>query len=170
MCKVWMVFKMAREFIRKATLEDMPVLLEIYERARKFMVSTGNTNPSREILTEDIEKKEMYVLVDEDGIQASFVFYCGIDPCYNKIYDGQWLNDEPYGVIHRIATRGLKKHMADIVLEYCESKIDNIRMDTHVDNKPMQNFMLKHGFKHVGTIYLKNGQSRLAFHCNLNKN
>ena len=45
--------------------------------------------------------------------------------------------------------------MADIILEYCESKIDNIRMDTHMDNKPMQNFMLKHGFKHVGTIYLK---------------
>ena len=30
--------------------------------------------------------------------------------------------------------------------------------------------MIKHGFKHVGTIYLKNGQSRLAFHCNLNEN
>ena len=27
--EVWMVFKMARELIRKATLEDMPVLLEI---------------------------------------------------------------------------------------------------------------------------------------------
>ena len=167
---------MARELIRKATLEDMPVLLEIYDRARKFMASTGNVNqwtngyPSQEILAEDIAKNEMYVLEDEDGIQASFVFYCGIDSCYNKIYDGQWLNDEPYGVIHRIATRGLKKHMADIILEYCESKIDNIRMDTHMDNKPMQNFMLKHGFKHVGTIYLKNGQSRLAFHCNLNKN
>ena len=25
MCKVWMVFKMARELIRKATLEDMPI-------------------------------------------------------------------------------------------------------------------------------------------------
>ena len=167
---------MARELIRKATLEDMPVLLEIYDRARKFMASTGNVNqwtngyPSQEILAEDIAKNEMYVLEDEDGIQACFVFYCGIDPCYNKIYDGQWLNDEPYGVIHRIATRGLKKHMADIILEYCSSKINNIRMDTHIDNKPMQNFMLKHGFKHVGTIYLKNGQSRLAFHCNLNKN
>lgn len=167
---------MARELIRKATLEDMPVLLEIYDRARKFMASTGNVNqwtngyPSQEILAEDIAKNEMYVLEDEDGIQASFVFYCGIDPCYIKIYDGQWLNDEPYGVIHRIATRGLKKHMADIILEYCSSKINNIRMDTHIDNKPMQNFMLKHGFKHVGTIYLKNGQSRLAFHCNLNKN
>lgn len=167
---------MARELIRKATLEDMPVLLEIYDRARKFMVSTGNTNqwtneyPSKEILTDDILKSEMFVLEDEDGIQASFVFYCGIDLCYNKIYDGQWLNNEPYGVIHRIATRGLKKHMADYILEYCSSKIDNIRMDTHVNNKPMQNFMIRHGFKHVGTIYLKNGQSRLAFHCNLNEN
>lgn len=45
--------------------------------------------------------------------------------------------------------------MANIILEYCFSKIDNIRMDTHTDNKPMQNFMIKHGFKHVGTIYLK---------------
>ena len=167
---------MARELIRKATLEDTPVLLEIYDRARKFMASTGNTNqwtngyPSKEILTDDILKSEMFVLEDEDGIQASFVFYCGIDPCYTKIYDGQWLNNEPYGVIHRIATRGLKKHMADYILEYCSSKIDNIRMDTHVNNKPMQNFMIRHGFKHVGTIYLKNGQSRLAFHCNLNEN
>ena len=116
MCKVWMVFKMARELIRKATLEDMPVLLEIYERARKFMVSTGNTNqwtngyPSREILTEDIERNEMYVLEDEDGIQASFVFYCGIDPCYNKIYDGQWLNDEPYGVSSYRNTRFKKAY------------------------------------------------------------
>ena len=167
---------MARELIRKATLEDMPVLLEIYKRARNFMVSTGNKNqwkngyPSKSILAEDIEKGEMYVLEDEDGIQASFVFYCGIGPCYNKIYDGEWLNDEPYGVIHRIATRGLKKHMADIILDYCSSKIDNIRMDTHNDNKPMQNFMFRHGFKHVGTIYLKNGESRLAFHCNLKEN
>lgn len=167
---------MARKLIRRATLEDMPILLEIYERARNFMISTGNTNqwkngyPSRDLLAEDIKKNEMYVLEDEDGIQASFVFYCGIDPCYNIIYDGEWLNDEPYGVIHRIATRGLKKHMADIIFEYCSSKIDNIRMDTHMDNKPMQNFMLKHGFKHVGTIYLKNGESRLVFHCNLKEN
>ena len=60
--------------------------------------------------------------------------------------------------------------MANIILEYCFSKIDNIRMDTHTDNKPMQNFMIKHGFKHVGTIYLKNGQSRRAGQGKLNEN
>ena len=174
--KVWMVFKMARKLIRNATAEDMPILLEIYDRARKFMVSTGNKNqwthgyPDSELIKQDIESNQMYVLEDDDGIQACFVFYCGIDPCYTHIYDGQWLNDEPYGVIHRIATRGLKRHMADLVLSYCFSKIKNIRIDTHIDNKPMQNFLLRHGFIQVGTIYLKNGQSRVAFHCNLNKN
>ena len=29
---------MARKLIRRATLEDMPILLEIYERARNFMI------------------------------------------------------------------------------------------------------------------------------------
>lgn len=58
---------MARELIRKATLEDMPVLLEIYDRARKFMASTGNVNqwtngyPSQEILAEDIAKIKRFL-------------------------------------------------------------------------------------------------------------
>lgn len=167
---------MARELVRLALNSDLDVLLEIYERARLFMRQSGNlhqwTNgyPSKDLLLEDISKHQMYVVEDEDGIQASFVFYCGLDPCYNKIYDGKWLNDKPYGVIHRIATRGLKRHMADVVLEYCFSKIDNIRIDTHEENIPMQNFLKKHGFEHVGTIFLKNGESRLAFHCNLEEN
>ena len=69
---------MARELIRKATLEDMPILLEIYDRARKFMASCGNVNqwtngyPSKEILSEDIKKGEMYVLED-DGVKAECV-------------------------------------------------------------------------------------------------
>lgn len=167
---------MARELIRNATINDLPVLLQIYDRARKFMIATGNKNqwkngyPDSNLLLQDIEKKQMYVLEDSDGIEACFVFYCGIDPCYRHIYDGQWLDEEPYGVIHRIATRGLKRHMADYVLQYCFSKTNNIRIDTHEDNKPMQNFLLRHGFVQVGTIYLKNGESRIAFHCNLSKN
>lgn len=162
--------------VRLATSKDMPVLLEIYKRARDFMVESGNPNqwlegyPSQELLENDILNHQLYVLEDEDGIQASFVFYIGEDPCYKIIANGQWLDDEPYGVIHRIANRGLKKHMAQYVLDYCFSKIQNIRIDTHQDNLPMQRFLNRNGFKHVGTIYLMNGNSRLAFHCNLKKN
>lgn len=162
--------------IRLATASDMNDLLEIYSRARAFMKKTGNPNqwlncyPTKEILLNDIDLKQMYVVEDEDGIQASFVFFVGIDPTYINIENGQWLNEDEYGVIHRIASRGLKKHIGDIVLNYCFSKINNIRIDTHSDNIVMQKFLDKHGFIHVGTIYLKDSSSRLAFHCNLLKN
>lgn len=66
--------------IRLATASDMNDLLEIYSRARAFMKKTSNPNqwlngyPTKEILLNDIDLKQMYVVEDEDGIQASFVF------------------------------------------------------------------------------------------------
>ncbi len=162
--------------IRLACLSDIDDLLDVYSNARKFMAATGNPNqwihgyPSKEILESDISKNQLYVVEDEDGIQASFVFFIGEDPTYRIIENGQWLNDDEYGVIHRIASRGKKKHIGDIIMNYCFSKIPNIRIDTHSDNKVMQNFLKKHGFQQVGIIYLTDHRSRLAFHCNLQKN
>lgn len=159
--------------IREAAMSDMPVLLEIYERARNFMKSSGNPNqwtngyPNEKVLKEDIDKHELFVAEEDGVVHGCFVFYIGIDPCYLNIYDGQWLNDEEYGVIHRIATRGLQKGVGQFILSSCLAKVKNLRMDTHEDNKVMQNLLIRNGFVHVGTIYLKNGQSRLAFHCNL---
>ncbi len=163
-------------FVRIANLNDIDDLLEIYSNARKFMAATGNPNqwingyPSKDILESDISKHQLYVVEDKDGIQASFVFFIGEDPTYRIIENGQWLNDDEYGVIHRIASRGLKKHMGDIVMNFCFSKISNIRIDTHSDNKVMQKFLKKHNFQQVGKIYLADSSPRLAFHCNLQKN
>ncbi len=36
---------------------------------------------------------------------VSFAFILGEDPTYQQI-DGAWLNDQPYGTIHRIAGNG----------------------------------------------------------------
>ena len=86
--------------VRLATIEDMPVLLEIYQRARAFMMQAGNPNqwpeghPSKDELLEEMRQDRFYVLESEGIIQASFVYYQGIDPCYKIIYDGEWLNDE----------------------------------------------------------------------------
>lgn len=54
--------------------------------------------------------------------------------------------------------------VASEILDYAKGQISNIRMDTHKDNIPMQHFMKKKGFQHVGTIFLANGDPRLAFH------
>lgn len=60
--------------IRKANLEDMNRILEIYAYARDFMVKRGNPKqwaekgyPAQSLLAEDIEKGELYVMVTEEG-------------------------------------------------------------------------------------------------------
>jgi len=43
------------------------------------------------------------------------------------------------------------------------SKADEIRIDTHHDNKTMQHVVMKHGFRRCGIIYLANGDPRIAY-------
>lgn len=154
--------------IRLAKLEDLSIIKDIYAHARSFMASTGNPNqwgrsyPSEEFLIDDISKNELYVCYDEKEIYAVFVFFIHVDETYNYI-KGAWLNNDDYGVIHRIASMGTKKSIFSEVLSYVTSFVDNIRIDTHRDNLVMQGVLNKHGFIECGTIYLKNGSERLAY-------
>ena len=47
--------------------------------------------------------------------------------------------------------------------DFCRSNIDEVRIDTHRDNKTMQHVVTKHGFKRCGIIYLENGAPRIAY-------
>ena len=95
--------------IRKANFEDLPQVLEIYESARRFMSEAGNpdqwgkTNPPRERTEKDICESKLYVVEDKGDILAVFYYNFADDSTYKIIYGGKWLNDAPYGVIHRIA-------------------------------------------------------------------
>ncbi len=155
--------------IRKAIENDLEQILEIYAYARKFMIQTGNPNqwinnyPSKDVLVEDLNKEHLYVCFDENKIYGVFVFFIGIDETYNYI-EGTWLNNEEYGVIHRIAGSGAKKGMFSEVFNYVTNQICNIRIDTHHDNIVMQKVLNKHGFNKCGIIYLKNGSPRIAYH------
>ena len=156
--------------IRLAPMDDMPILEEIYDIARAFMRKQGNMNqwadghPSKNDLSVDIENDRLYVYEDAGEIEGSFVFYIGLDPTYRYIENGQWLNDCPYGVLHKVASRQRKSGVAHAMVEYGKKQIDNLRMDTHADNIPMQHFLIKNGFTQVGTIFLANGDPRLAYH------
>jgi len=155
--------------VREATIQDIDVLMEIYETARRFMVENGNPTqwpqgyPSKKILLKDMAAKQLYVYEQNGEIEGAFVFFIGEDPSYAKI-DGKWLNDEPYGVIHRIASRQRVPHVGQSILNYCFTKIKNLRIDTHEDNIPMQNMLKKNGFVYVGDIELLSiHESRMAF-------
>ena len=82
---------------------------------------------------------------------------------YNIIYDGQWLDEKPYHVIHRIASTPESHGILDVVLDYCEAVSPNIRIDTHEANIIMRKGLERHGYQYCGIIHLLNGDERLAF-------
>lgn len=155
--------------IRKTTIADIPKLREIFAIARQFMANTGNPSqwvdgyPSDEQLTQDIESGDSYVVEKNEKVVATFVLRGGIDPTYNIIYEGKWLNDKPYATIHRIASTGETKGIMHIAMQFAQQQYDNIRIDTHRDNMVMQHLIEKEGFKYCGIIHCWSGDERVAF-------
>ena len=156
--------------IRKTTEKDIQPVMQIFAKAREIMRKSGNFKqwpvgyPSEKAVINDIKNNNSYVVENENNtIVATFAFIIGPDPTYSYIEGGKWLNDEAYGTIHRIASSGECKGIMSKVLDYCSKFVSNIRIDTHEDNSIMRHLLDKNGFKHCGTIYLLDGNPRLAF-------
>lgn len=155
--------------IRKAKLSDIEEILQVFEAAKNYMYNCGNLTqwekeyPSYMLIEEDIKKDSFYVGIKDNKISFVFYFYIGDDPTYNIIVNGHWLNDLPYGTIHRIASNGTTKHVFNIVLNFCLTMCNNIRIDTHENNHTMLNNLEKHGFKRCGIIYIRDHKERIAF-------
>ena len=154
--------------ITKANMSQLPQILFIYERARAFMAQNGNPNqwgtayPPQEWIYQDIADGKCYVNSEGDCIRAVFYFAVEQDPTYGYI-EGNWLNDEPYGVIHRIAVGENGKGVAAECFDFALSQCSNLRIDTHEDNIPMQRCLTKNGFSRCGIIYLEDGDPRIAY-------
>ena len=157
--------------IRHSKKEDVATILKIYDKAKEFMRKSGNPNqwnrlyPYEELILDDIQKNASYVVCDENGeVHATFAFFLGEDPTYNVIKDGEWLNDEPYGAIHRIASDGVLRGVLESAVMFCKQHTNNLRIDTHHDNKVMQHLLEKNGFTRCGIIFIETGDERIAYH------
>ena len=154
--------------IRKAQLEDLPRIEQIYAYARAFMAEHGNPNqwgssyPEQEMLLDDIQKQRLYVMLGEEGIHGVFYFHIGQDPCYTEIFDGTWRADTTYGTIHRIAGDG-SGGVLGAAVAYCKMLCSHLRIDTHADNYVMQKAILKQAFSQRGTVYMEDGTPRIAY-------
>ena len=157
--------------IRKATYDDIPVLMHLFECAKGIMRASGNLHqwgvgyPSQEVVHHDVEQGMCYVITDgaNGEIEATMVFIPGPDPTYSYIEDGAWLNDEPYHVIHRIAAAAPGKGYARQMLDWAFERAGTVRIDTHRDNVIMHHVLQKYGFERCGVIYLANGDARDAY-------
>ena len=157
--------------IRKTTANDALAAEKIYMDARRFMREAGNPTqwnmqyPNIETVMADIENGVGYVCEENGEILAVFMFGAGPDKTYDVIYDGAWLNDEPYAVIHRIAVaeNAHGRGVAGFCFAECFKKFPNLKIDTHRDNVPMQRALARAGFERCGIIHIESGEERVAF-------
>lgn len=155
--------------IRKTTKQDLEQVMEIYAYARKFMAEHGNggqwgqTNPPREQIEEDIRRGCSYVCTEKGKLLGVFAFMQEPDPTYRMIENGSWLNEEAYGVVHRLASAENGRGAATFCLNWCFARCGNLRVDTHEKNYPMQRLLQKLDFVPCGTIYVRDGSPRIAY-------
>ncbi|MGE4484268.1 MAG: N-acetyltransferase family protein [Oscillospiraceae bacterium] len=151
---------------RKATPSDVAEIMDIIAAAQNFMRSSGlpqwqDGYPAREIIEEDVEVGESYVLTDGGVILGTAVVSFRPDPSYRNLTEGAWLDDGPYAAVHRVAVRAerRKKGSGTAIFGYAEGLaraegISSIRGDTHHLNLLMQGLLAKCGFVRCGCIIL----------------
>lgn len=155
--------------IRLARKNDLSKMRNVFNYGRKVQLESGNLTqwaigyPSDELILEDIAKEAAHLcLNDREEIVAVFSVFTDPDVTYHKI-DGEWLNDEPYATIHRIANNGKEQGVGQQCIEWVQSQYNNVRIDTHNNNQQMKHVLNKLNFEYCGIIYLANGDSRNAY-------
>ena len=163
--------------IRPATAADLPALRPVFEAAKAIMRADGNPTqwaapgfPPAALILRDIDLGGGYVIETspvipseaKESIVAYFALLSSPEPTYDSI-DGAWLTDEPYGVIHRMASFPDAHGIFAAIMDFAAERYAHLRIDTHRDNRIMRHLIEKHGFTYCGIIWLEDGTERLAY-------
>lgn len=160
---------------QKAKISNLTEIMDIIGQAQEYLRLAGidqwqNGYPNQEIIRNDIEQGNSYVLIENDRILATACLEFAEDPNYQSIYEGTWLTNGAYGAIHRIAVAtdykggGLSAKMIKGMQKLCQEKgVFSLKVDTHDANKAMQRMLTKNDFEYCGIIYLADGSPRIAF-------
>lgn len=168
----------------KATLEDIPRIMEIVDYARQSLRrhrvdQWQGEYPSPGVFRQDVARGELYAVRHGAELAAFFLVTDRPEPCYEEITDGKWTPDLPYCVLHRCAVakeyRGTG--MAEQMLRFAEETARSLggralRVDTHRKNKSMQQLLRGNGYRYRGNVLVdENGHdpARQAFEKILKK-
>lgn len=161
--------------LRKAVKTDINNIMNIISQAQVYLKKQGinqwqNNYPNVKTISNDIDNDHSYVLLKENNIVATAAVSFDGEKTYDSIYEGQWISNNKYAVIHRIAVDnnckglGLSSQIIKNVEELCLSKgVYSIKVDTHEENLSMQKLLKKNKFQYCGIIYLEDGSKRIAF-------
>lgn len=160
---------------RKAIESDINGIMKIIKQAQDYFKENEidqwqNNYPNTETTKDDIKSGYAYVLEDSGQIIGTVAVSFDGEKTYDIIYDGKWLSNDEYAVIHRMAVdnnykgKGLSSVIIKNVEDVCLVKgVHSIKIDTHDDNNPMQRLIKKNNFKYCGIIYLDDKSKRIAF-------
>ena len=163
---------------RKATVQDIPGILSLFEQAREYFRMNGidqwqDGYPDEEALDEDLKAGCGWTFYNEGKLCAYAAIIDAEDENYREMVSGQWISDRPYFVIHRIAVSNDCKGqgLAGQIFRFGSElypQFDSVRIDTHEDNKSMRHCLEKNGFEYCGVIRLqRDGALRVAYEKNL---
>ncbi|MCM3570843.1 GNAT family N-acetyltransferase [Neobacillus mesonae] len=160
---------------RKTVNQDMDAIMHIIKQAQEYFKNQNidqwqNNYPNPEVIEKDIQNGYSYVLeIDEKIAGTAAVSFDG-EKTYQKIYNGHWVSNGEYAVIHRMAVdneckgKGISSQIIKHVEELClEKGVKSIKVDTHEENIPMQKLLQKNEFTYCGEIFLEDNSKRIAF-------
>lgn len=169
--------------IRRTTVNDIDAVMFIIEEARRTIAALGidqwqGGSPNRAMIVEDVALEQSYCVEADDGrIVGTFALIFDGEPTYDNIFEGAWSMDDrtaagewSYLAIHRVAIAVANRGsgISTMILNYAAEEAarlgrEALRIDTHRGNVVMRRMLEKHGFIHRGTIYLQNGDPRVAY-------
>lgn len=142
---------------RKVEVSDFETVRELFEQGRSFQQSLGFVQwlpgyPSEDILVQDMERGRGYVFMTDDVIVGYASIFTDSDEEYDRMAH-IWRTPKEYGAVHRLvlsdAVRG--RGLGRGILEICEDLIARsgckaVRIDTGLQNKPMQRLLAGAGY------------------------
>ena len=173
--------------IRKATEQDIDLILKMFDHSRTVMRQDGNHAqwvgyPTRADVAEDMRRGVAYLVVSGQWPVVSgqlpvvsgqlpvatpigtFALVPGEEPTYGYIDHGRWIDERtPYCTLHRVAAMPGTSGVAEAVFRYIKDACTHLRVDTHALNRPMRHILEKEGFVYCGIIYMPDGGPRDAY-------
>ena len=160
--------------IRLAKILEIPDILNITQACAKSMIDQGiyqwnEYYPSKQAFENDVARKELYVLEENDEIIGTIVVSTLMDGEYYPI---NWLTPNRNNVyIHRLAVHPKKqrKGYAQDLMNFAEDYARkggfiSVRLDTFSKNSRNNKFYKARGYQQLGDIYFPK-QSEFPFHC-----
>ena len=148
--------------LRLATPADLPQVCETYRLVCDKMNADGVTQwrwgeyPNEDMLREDIDLKQLYVLDGAKEIAAVACVNCQQDPEYDDV---RWLFGTRPGSFHRLAIhpahqgRSLFRYVLEDVENILRQKgCDCLRIDTYVENEHARSVYARCGLRAAGMV------------------